>query len=73
MNLNQIKRGERSNFVKPCITMDPKMLYDLKIAGLKLKEVGVKDTDISSMIRYATENYIKSLEGYIKTVKEELE
>ena len=47
------ERGHRGNFLKITITMPAEMLGDLKTLGLRRRERGLKDTDVSSLVREA--------------------
>lgn len=44
-------RGERGDFLKVTITLPPDLLADLKRLGIERKLKGMKDTDVSSLIR----------------------
>lgn len=46
-------RGERGGFYKVTITLPPDMLAALKKLGIERKLKGMKDTDVSSLIREA--------------------
>lgn len=53
-------RGERGDFLKVTITLPPDMLANLKRLGIERKLKGMKDTDVSSLIREALTNFLES-------------
>lgn len=53
-------RGERGDFLKVTITLPPVMLADLKRLGIERKLQGMRDTDVSSLIREALRNFLDS-------------
>lgn len=55
-------RGERGDFLKVTITLPPGMLADLKRLGLERKLQGMKDTDVSSLIRESLTTFLESQE-----------
>ena len=62
---NQIERGNRGHFIRVGITMDPKMVAELKKLGIKLQSLGYKDFDLSSLIRGACKNLITQVDNYL--------
>ena len=53
-------RGERGDFLKVTITLPPDMLANLKRLGIERKLQGMRDTDVSSLIREALTNFLES-------------
>ena len=53
-------RGERGDFLKVTITLPPDMLANIKRLGIERKLQGMRDTDVSSLIREALANFLKS-------------
>ncbi|MGA8164592.1 MAG: hypothetical protein WB791_06150 [Waddliaceae bacterium] len=51
-------RGERGDFLKVTITLSPEMLVSLKKVGMERKIQGMKDTDVSSLIREAVSVFL---------------
>ena len=52
-------RGERGDFLKVTITLPPEMLADLKRLGIERKLDGMRDTDVSSLIREALKTFLE--------------
>ena len=46
-------RGERGHYVRVGITLDPAMIYALKLLSAQLHAKGQKDYDMSSLARQA--------------------
>ena len=53
------QRGHRGDFLKITVTMPARMLGDLKSLGLRRRERGQKDTDISSLVREAVSDLLR--------------
>ena len=53
------ERGHRGDFLKITITMSAQMLGDLKTLGLRRRERGQKDTDVSSLVREAVSDLLR--------------
>ena len=53
------ERGHRGDFLKITVTMPARMLGDLKSLGLRRRERGQKDTDISSLVREAVSDLLR--------------
>lgn len=58
-----VPRGERANFLKITVTMGMDMLVELKQLGLKRKAAGLKDTDVSSLVREAISEMLHKKSG----------
>ena len=52
-------RGERGDFLKVTITLPPDMLADLNRLGIERKLDGMRDTDVSSLIREALTTFLE--------------
>ena len=54
-----IPRGERSSFLKVTITMPAELLSALREEGMRRKAEGLRDTDVSSLIRESVTQWLK--------------
>lgn len=54
------ERGNRGDFLKITVTMPAQMLGDLKSLGLHRRARGEKDTDISSLVREAVSDLLRT-------------
>jgi hypothetical protein len=55
-------RGKRTDYAKISITMPPEMALMMRRLGIKLQLKGVEDTDMSSLVRQACQEYLKKAE-----------
>jgi len=53
------ERGKRGDFLKATITISAELLGELKQMGLRRRARGLKDTDVSSLVREAVVDLIK--------------
>ncbi len=52
--------GRRGNFLKVTITIPPEMLGELRNLGLRRRTAGQKNSDISSLVREAVAELLRS-------------
>jgi len=53
-------RGKRGDFLKVTITLPPDILANLKRLGIERKLQGMRDTDVSSLIRESLTSFLQS-------------
>jgi|SaaInlStandDraft_4_1057021.scaffolds.fasta_scaffold118175_1 hypothetical protein len=52
-------RGQRGDFLKVTITLPHDIIAELKTVGLQRRFAGMKDTDISSLLREAAVDFLQ--------------
>lgn len=56
-----IPRGERGHFKRLGVMMEPDAIQGLKQASLKLQCDGVQGIDVSALVRYAVDEFLRDL------------
>jgi len=60
----QKDRGERRDYKRLGVMIDPDLLNRLKLISIELERRGYKDYDISSLIRVSCHNFIEEVNEY---------
>lgn len=51
-------RGDRGDFLRLTVTMSPQLMEGLELERLRRKKQGLKNNDISSLIRHAVAKFL---------------